>query len=87
MIETAPSGPNVLPFYTGNSSALLLTLLNSYTVHDFMIQLITVNPQRKDYPKIIILLYLIGNLAFMFISFSAVGIIKYTQGWSIAPRQ
>jgi hypothetical protein len=46
-IGTSPEGEKSLPVYSGDSSALMLALLNSYTVHDFMIQLITANPNRK----------------------------------------
>ena len=73
IIDTAPDGPRTIPAHTNNSSSLMLTLLNSYTVHDFMIQMITVNPTRKDYPKIVLLLYFFGNLIFMYIAFSSFG--------------
>ena len=73
VIDTAPDGPRTAPAHTPDSSSLMLTLLNSYTVQDFMIQMITVNPTRKDYPKIVILLYFFGNLIFMYIAYSSVG--------------
>ncbi len=80
IIDTAPDGHRTVPAHTNNSASLMLTLLNSYTVHDFMIQMITVNPTRKDYPKIVLLLYFFGNLIFMFIAFSSFGKISDNIG-------
>ena len=59
---------------------MMLVLLNSYTVHDFMIQLITENPKRKDYPMIVLWLYIIGNLVFMFTAFSSIGLLNRISG-------
>jgi hypothetical protein len=38
-----------------------------------MIQLITNNPKRKDYPMIIVLLYFFGILAFLYTSCGSFG--------------
>lgn len=76
MVSTAPEGSRKEPSFTGDSSAMMLALLNSYTVHDFMIQLITENPKRKDYPMIVLLLYIIGNFVFMFTAYSSVGLLN-----------
>lgn len=76
MVSTAPAGSRKEQSFTGDSSAMMLALLNSYTVHDFMIQLITENPKRKDYPMIVLLLYIIGNCVFMFAAYSSVGLLN-----------
>ena len=71
MVDTAPSGPKHIPPTTLTATPLILTLLNSYTTHDFMIQVITFNPNRNDYPKIVLLLFVIANFVYMFTCFSA----------------
>ena len=38
-----------------------------------MIQIIISNPNRKDYPKIVILLFIIATFIVVFISYSASG--------------
>jgi threonine/homoserine/homoserine lactone efflux protein len=71
MVDTAPSGPKRIPANTSMFDPLMLTLLNAYATHDFMIQVITFNPNRKDYPKIVVILFIVTTLVFMFACFSA----------------
>jgi len=73
VIDTAPQGPKFIPPTTSTSTTLILTLLNAYTIHDFLIQVITFNPNRKDYPKIVVILYFVANLVFMLACYSASG--------------
>lgn len=73
MIDTAPSGPRHISATTDTATPLILTLLNAYATHDFMIQVITFNPNRKAYTKIVIILFIVSTLVFMFTCFSAEG--------------
>lgn len=82
MIDTAPPGPRHLSPTTDTATSLMLTLLNAYATHDFMIQVITFNPNRKAYTKIVITLFIVSTLVFMFACFSAQGKDVLMQGWS-----
>ena len=73
MIDTAPSGPRHLAATTDSATPLMLTLLNAYATHDFMIQVITFNPNRKAYTKIVITLFIVSTIVFMFTCLSAEG--------------
>jgi hypothetical protein len=73
VIDTAPPGEKSIPATSPDSPNLMLTLLNAYTIHDFLIQVITFNPNRKDYPKIIFWLYFVANLVFLLACYSASG--------------
>jgi hypothetical protein len=78
VVTTAPEGEKSLMPTNPKTPILLLTLLNAYTIHDFMIQVITINPTRKDYPRIVLWLYFVANIAFMFVCFSASGTHLFT---------
>jgi len=58
-----------LPLFGANSTPLTLGLLNSFTTHDFLIQVIISNPNRSAYRKIVMLLYLIGTICFIYAAF------------------
>lgn len=58
-----------MPLFGENAIPLTLGLLNSFTTHDFLIQVIISNPNRGAYRKIVILLYLIGTACFIYAAF------------------
>lgn len=58
-----------LPLFGENTAPLTLGLLNSFTTHDFLIQVIISNPNRGAYRKIVLLLYFIGTACFIYAAF------------------
>ncbi len=58
-----------MPLFGDNAIPLTLSLLNSFTTHDFLIQVIISNPNRSSYRKIVMLLYFIGTACFIYAAF------------------
>jgi hypothetical protein len=62
-------GHRQITFFGENPTPLILGLLNSFTTHDFLIQVIVSNHNRDAYRTIVLLLYLIGTISFIFAAF------------------
>ncbi len=42
-------------------------------IHDFVVQVLIHNPNRKDYPKLIFLTYIFGASAYLFMGLGSFG--------------
>lgn len=71
---SAPKGDNRIP-ESGSFYDLASALLMAFSVHDFIVQNIIKNPHRQDYIKIVLLTFIIGTAAYMFITLGSFGII------------
>ena len=46
-------------------------------IHDFVVQVLIHNPNRKDYPKLIFLTYIFGASAYLFMGLGSFGTFIY----------
>ncbi len=70
-----PFGQGGFSVYS-NYSAILMGAL---AVHDFLVQVLIHNPERKSYTRMAILTYLLGGLAYLFMGFGSFAIVNRTS--------
>jgi hypothetical protein len=75
---TAPPGPHVVE-PVGSPYLLASTLMMAYSIHDFLVQNIIKNPRRQEYIPIVNATFVIGTLAYTYISMGAFGTFLFMQ--------
>ena len=75
---TAPPGPHTVPA-SGSPVLLASTLMMAYSIHDFMVQNIIKNPKREQYIPIVNGTFVIGTLAYTYITMGAFGNYLFIQ--------
>lgn len=70
---TSPSGDNKVPPFGKNYSNFSAILLGALSIHDFLVQVMIHNPNRKAFPKLILWTYLLGGSAYMFMGLGSFG--------------
>lgn len=70
---TSPSGDNKVPPFGKNYSNFSAILLGALSIHDFLVQVMIHNPNRKTFPKLILWTYLLGGSAYMFMGLASFG--------------
>ena len=68
-----PTGINTVPYIGSESSTFILAALNTFTIHDFLLQYIVHHSTKKNYTKIIILTFVIGAVIVLLISMGSLG--------------
>ena len=70
---TSPSGDNKVEPFGKNYSNFSAVLLGALSIHDFLVQVMIHNPNRKAFPKLIFWTYLLGGSAYMFMGLESFG--------------
>lgn len=70
---TSPSGDNKVEPFGKNYSNFSAVLLGALSIHDFLVQVMIHNPNRKVFPKLILWTYLLGGSAYMFMGLGSFG--------------
>ena len=71
-IVTAPPGPNTVPT-TGPWVVIASSLMMGYSVHDFLVQNLIKNPRRHEYQGVVKSTFVLGTLAYLYMSFGSFG--------------
>jgi hypothetical protein len=48
----------------------------AYSIHDFVVQVMIKNPNRAQYPKLVVLTYILGTFAYTYISYGSFAILN-----------
>lgn len=70
---TSPSGESKVQPFGKNYSNFSAVLLGALSIHDFLVQVMIHNPNRKVFSKLIMWTYLIGGLTYMFMGLASFG--------------
>ena len=68
-----PDGPKTVPAIGDLTSTYVLAALNTFTIHEFLMQYIVYHENRKNYTKIIIITFAIGAFITLYISLGSMG--------------
>lgn len=75
---TAPKGMAIMRPFENDSVNFAAALLMAYSIHDFVVQIMIKNPNRNEYPKLVVITYILGTIAYTYISYGSFAILNRT---------
>lgn len=73
---SAPSGPAEVPSFGNKFSNYGAILMGAFAVHDFVVQVMIHNPNRRSYTKIVVLTYILGCAAYLYMGLGSFSVIN-----------
>lgn len=74
--DSTPSGPVQVPMFGQRYSNYGAILMGAFAIHDFVVQVMIHNPDRRSYTKIMVVVYLIGCATYIYIGLGSFAVIN-----------
>jgi hypothetical protein len=75
---TAPTQPQKVEPFGTNYSNYSAILMGALAIHDFIVQVMIHNPDRKSYTRLIVITYILGCSAYLYMGFGSFAVINRT---------
>ncbi len=73
---TAPTQPKTVAAFGSGYSNYAAILMGALAIHDFIVQVIIHNPERRSYTRLIIVTYVLGCCAYLYMGFGSFAVVN-----------